>query len=131
MRYLIAAILSLASFAANAGLITLYFDDRMVEIEGMTYTGAIGNHGDFTITGEEVVYKPVAPPFDEVGGPWSGTIYSPDPLVPPVTYLDCRFLRQNASDGGDILLWLDCRDAIFFNGFEPVSRMSSRSAQGS
>lgn len=119
MKYLIAALFCIMSTCANAGLVTLYFDDKTIEIEGMTYVSNVGSVGDFTITGDPVEYKPGFPPSDDFVGTWSGTVYPTDPMSPPITWLGCRFSRLLASDGGDILLYLDCRNSIFFSGFEP------------
>ena len=120
MRYILIAFLLTLSSAAHAGLVTVYFDDATWEIEGVTTVNMVGPVGDYTVFGDIAYYPPSVPPSDDFVGTWSGVSYPTDPLEQPVTVTGCRLSRLAAQDDGDVLVHVDCRDGIFFNGFDPI-----------
>ncbi len=120
MKYLIALLLALVSTCANAGLTYIYFDNETWELEGLTFFEIIGADSEFNIFADPVVGPVVPPPvsndgnyYRSVGGfinPTSG-----DPIWIPHT---CLIAKARFSDAGDILLWINCREKLFADGFE-------------
>lgn len=123
MRYLIALLIALVSTSANAGLTYIYWDNEWWEMEGLTFFEILGADAEFNIFAPVQVHPwpPFEPPpvsnddkyYQHVGG------FITPPVGKPVSIEHKCFLRKaRFADEGDILLWVDCRDKIFSNGFE-------------
>lgn len=99
MRFVLAALLALATLPALAGTVTIYTTAATHTVTGTSYVGTVENAGDFTIVGATVTSS--GPPSSslKVKG-YTGFLGGVTTATASVTFQNCVLLDFQGSESG-------------------------------